>query len=237
MNTLATTNATPTLTLAESSSKSWLAISEAKAGDLDWLHNVCRDVRTISDAVASNAITLGRMARESGENGKKSVQAFVKLELIKLNAKLNLKESLSKSDINFIAEELTQGEYLSLNVADINLILDGIRKETFGKMYERISVAYVLSAVRQYFDERISVSEMENVNRAKKIKSSEPDISRKSYTEIMRLFEEAKIRRDSEQAEQRRIHQQNVAEAKERARRYYEQQRSQEQAETTKSSV
>lgn len=187
--------------------------------------------------MASNAITLGRMARESGDNGEKRVQAFIKLELIKLNAKLNLKESLSKSDINLIAEELTQGQYRSLNVADINLILDGIRKETYGKLYERISVAYVLSAVRQYFDERTSVSEMSSINSHNRLKSDHPDLSRKSYAEIMKLFEEAKIRRDEEQAEQRRLHQQKVAEEQERARRYYEQQRADEKAETPKSSV
>lgn len=133
-----------------------------------WLHSQCKGVLTTVDAIKSKAITIGALSRASS-SGK--AQGFIELELLKLNARLNLKNPLTEFDVEFIAEDIVN-RYKNLNIADISLIFDNMCRGKYGEFYERINSAKILSIIDHYWDERLEEAARMKQEEHDKIKHS-----------------------------------------------------------------
>lgn len=90
--------------------------------------------------------------------GSKYIESILKLHLISLNQRMQLKRSLTETQISETAYEIIS-QFAVLNMADLNLVFRRIVTGYYGEMYESISTTKIMSFFRSYFNERLEVAE------------------------------------------------------------------------------
>ncbi|MBB4117883.1 hypothetical protein GGR32_000155 [Mesonia hippocampi] len=110
--------------------------------------------KSIALAINSDAPRLSVLKRQLGV---KSVEAYLKLWLIDLNAVLDLRKPLTETQIDDLAFRIVEN-YRSLNIADVNLIFAQVKNGELGKVYDRLSIPTVMKWFKDYFDKRCSAA-------------------------------------------------------------------------------
>jgi len=113
-----------------------------------------KEVTTIEKALSSNTPSLWDITKAYGD---RKTEAYIKLWLIDLNECLNLRKSLSETQIEQVAIAILQ-DYRNLKISDINLIFTRAKKGQYGEFYESISMPKILSWFRDYYDDRINTA-------------------------------------------------------------------------------
>ena len=118
----------------------------------------------------AQAPTLASIRREQGE---KYCTARVAEYLLSIENYLGDKMDMSKAQYIEIAEDI-MNEFYVLNIADINLVVQRIKHGEYGKVYGKISCAYIYDAFRNYYQERSDAV-------AESHKASEESIAKHGY--------------------------------------------------------
>lgn len=83
---------------------------------------------------------------------------ILKLHIVALDRFLHLKNPLSETEINFIAEQIIDEFGGALTFADVHLVLKDAKAGKYGKFYERLSAPDVLDWFRNYFSRRLDAA-------------------------------------------------------------------------------
>lgn len=140
------------------------------------VHQRCKGITTVLQAVDSGERTLISMRKETGEE---KTLALLKLHLLELNELLNLSRPMGEVLIDRIADNIMT-QYWYLNMADIHLVLDRGASGWYGQVL-MCNQSTVMRWFAEYADERFSRIEDRNLAEHDKIKASYEDKPRTSY--------------------------------------------------------
>lgn len=129
--------------------------------------HVFSSVRKVTDCLAlqdKGEPTLSRIARQ-GETERTQITAVLKLNIIDLDNFLHLKNKLTESEVDFIAEEILRDFGHGLTMADVLLVMKTAKKGGYGKFYERLSAPDIMQWFEEYFNKRLETSEDYNRQR------------------------------------------------------------------------
>ena len=125
---------------------------------------------TIEDAMGSVAPSIGSVQRYQG---REFAESLVKAWLVYLNTILDLNKKMSEDQVELCAMTVVD-EYASLKMSDLALIFKRIISGAYGEFYESLSIAKVLSWLRQYFDERCELAARSSLRAHEEHKASDP---------------------------------------------------------------
>lgn len=93
------------------------------------------------------------------DNGDKVV-ALVALNIIALDAYLHLNNRLTQQEVDTIALDIVNIYGGALSFADLNIILTEARRGVYGRFYERLSGADIMSWIDAYYNKRLNEAAM-----------------------------------------------------------------------------
>ena len=130
--------------------------------------NDLREIRTIEKAVMQKTPSIATIRKEFGEQ---NVQKYIMSWILFLDEFLDLKERGNEFRLSETANFIIF-DYYNLNIADINLIFRRAMSGHYGKFYDRLSGATILSWFKDYFEERCNICEMMSLQEHQKLKQS-----------------------------------------------------------------
>lgn len=137
-------------------------------------------IKTPIKALNSNTPTLSVLVRNMGV---KSIEAYIKLWLLDLDASLLLKHRLKPVQIDQIAFRVVS-EYRNLNLADINLIFTNAKFGEFGEFYDRVTIPMVMKWFKNYFNQRCQVAANQSYQNHVQNKTFLSGVSRSSESSL-----------------------------------------------------
>lgn len=117
----------------------------------------------------SDMPTIARMHREKS---REFTEALIMSWLVYLNSMLNLKKSMHEEQIVLCSSEIVN-EFYMLNFADLTILIKRIITGEYGKFYESISIADVLTFFRSYLEERFDLAEQDSIQKHNNIASDQ----------------------------------------------------------------
>lgn len=152
----------------------WPAIADKAALEAalapERARRMLRKVDTPMKAYQSEAPTLATISKEHGEGFCKN-RLYVML--MSLGEYMGNQYDLSMKQVALLAEEILD-DFYALNVADVFVVLKRIMHGDCGKIYGKISCAYIYEAFRSYYQERSDAV-------AESHKASEESIAKHGY--------------------------------------------------------
>ena len=145
-------------------------------------------------------LTIGAMKRQTSE---RKTSTLIKLELMKLNARLNLNHPMTEDDIEFVADDILT-TYPALTIADLSVIMDNIVRGKYGDLYERISAAKILPIFERYMDERMAIAEHRSIADHQQRMSKVPDMSDLDDVHFYARMKSGREQREAEQEQRQR---------------------------------
>jgi len=112
------------------------------------------EVKTIQQAVSLSTPSIGSVNRDYGV---KKTMAYIKLWILDLCQSVNLKRSLTESQIDEIAL-LIVTEFNNITLADAYLVFKNAKMGKYGSFYESLDCPKVLTWFTEYLDERMSLA-------------------------------------------------------------------------------
>ncbi|MEB3005742.1 hypothetical protein [Capnocytophaga sp. G2] len=109
------------------------------------------NLKHIGDAMDRKTYSLSDIRKERGEE---YLRSYILLWLVYLNELLDLNKPLNESQMRLCAEEIL-ADYGYLKISEIAYIFKRLINGEYGALYERLSVAKVMSLFRDYDKERI----------------------------------------------------------------------------------
>ena len=106
-------------------------------------------IKSISDAMALDSHSIGKIQREESKN---FADALLLGWLVYLNEILNLKNSMSESQM-MLASQLICEEFYMLKMSELTLLFKRIISGQYGKFYERLDIPTILTCFREYLEE------------------------------------------------------------------------------------
>ena len=120
-------------------------------------------------ALDSKSPTIGAMQREKN---KAFTESLIIIWLAYLNQMLNLNKPMHDDQIEMCATEI-MNEFYMLNFSDLTLLFKRIISGQFGKFYESLSIADVLTFFREYNEERYTIASQRTLRKHEAIKSDQ----------------------------------------------------------------
>lgn len=142
-------------------------------------------------------LSIGKLAKDSDSKTK----AFLKLELMKLNANLSLNKPMRETDIILVVDALID-QYRSLTLADIAIVMDRIILGEYGEFFERISASKIMQCFKKYWEERLEVYENLSLKKHHEDTSRIPDTSHLDNEAFYRALEIGNIENAKKAAKQ-----------------------------------
>lgn len=127
-----------------------------------------RSVCSMEMAIKENMPTLGSIRKLYGEE---KAHEYIMSWIFFLDKFLGLKHEGDEFRLKETAW-LILYDYYNLTIADIYLIIRKAMKSEFGKYYDRLSGATILSWFREYFEERCNLCEMLTIQKDQALKQS-----------------------------------------------------------------
>lgn len=138
----------------ESPAVQWPAIAnkeELKAALVpELVRQNLRKVDTPMKAYQSDAPTLALIAKEHGE---KFCKARLYDLLLSLGDYLGSQFDLNARQLSMLVEDIVD-EFYAINIADVQLVLRRIQHGECGKIYGKITCAFIFDAFKAYYQER-----------------------------------------------------------------------------------
>lgn len=97
--------------------------------------------------------TLLAMAHQ--KDNAKSVKSLVLLNFAALDEYLHLNNRMSEEELVTLAEDVVEEYGGMLSFADLNLIINNIKRGVYGKLYERLSSVEIMMWISEYCDKRL----------------------------------------------------------------------------------
>lgn len=123
-------------------------------------------VRSLKQAIALQEPSIVSLQKRFGSD---FIQAYIATWLINLNAFLNLKYPMSEQQIEETAEFIIN-DFYSLTVVDVYLIMRNAKTGFYGKFYESLNGAMILTWFNNYFEERCNVFEEMSIQESNELK-------------------------------------------------------------------
>lgn len=112
-------------------------------------------IRTIREVFSSNTPTLGMLKRVYGREWTIN---YIAGWILYLNKNTNVKNKLSPSQMDFIAERIY--ETYSLKIADLTIFFRNVSEGYYGSYYENLSREKIMQWLKEYFDERCEMAQI-----------------------------------------------------------------------------
>ncbi len=184
----------------------WPAIADKAALEValapETARRMLRKVDTPMKAYQSEAPTLATISKEHGEGFCKN-RLYMILDS-SLSNYLGSQYDLGKTQVALLAEEILD-DFYALNVADVFVVLKRIMHGDCGKIYGKISCAYIYDAFRSYYQERSdAISEShkaseESIAKHGYDRTTAPTATEEEVAELYKKYRkayEAKLERD-----------------------------------------
>ena len=104
--------------------------------------------------MALDSHSIGKIQREESKN---FADALLLGWLVYLNEILNLKNSMSESQM-MLASQLICEEFYMLKMSELTLLFKRIISGQYGKFYERLDIPTILTCFREYLEERFEIA-------------------------------------------------------------------------------
>ena len=126
------------------------------------LSNYNHDIQKIQDCANSPAPS---MLQIKNDKGIQLALDFITLQLIRLNELLNLSRSMNNAQIEFVSNQILKDYPLNqLKSTDIKFVFDEILSGKHGKMYGSIDPPFIISCLRNHFNNRSEFSGMQSAS-------------------------------------------------------------------------
>lgn len=123
---------------------------------VDRVMSLLRPVRTVEAAVRQNMPTLGSIRKHYGEE---CAHEYIMSWIFYLDEFLGLKHGRDDFRLKETAWMILN-DYYNLTIADVCLIIRKAMNSEYGRYYDRLSGATILSWFREYFEQRCNLFEM-----------------------------------------------------------------------------
>lgn len=189
----------------ESPAVQWPAIAnkeELKAALVpELVRQNLRKVDTPMKAYQSEAPTLALIAKEHGE---KFCKARLYDLLLSLGDYLGSQFDLNAKQLSMLVEDIVD-EYYAINIADVQLVLRRIQHGECGKIYGKITCAFIFDAFKAYYQERTNDIAENHRNQEESIAKHGYDRTTAPSATEEEVFEMYKERQTQWLQEQRRL--------------------------------
>ena len=130
-----------------------------------------KQIKSIEDAIRIKTPSIGLIKKEYGEeNAKKYIISWI----IFLDEFLDLKDKGTEFRMMQTASFILK-DYYNLTIADLIVIFGRALKGKYGKFYDRLSGATIISWFEDYFEERCNTCEMISIQEHHKYKTPRID--------------------------------------------------------------